>query len=87
VLFILTNKIQQDLDNINKWCSTWGFLLSPNKTVGIIFSRKRNLGQLVLKIGTQNHLHMIAYYHIYLGIPFFAVDHVSITYQMLFESL
>ena len=28
----LQNKIQQDLDNINKWCSTWGFLLSPNKT-------------------------------------------------------
>jgi hypothetical protein len=37
---------------LNKWCSTWGFLLSPNKTVGIIFSRKRNLGKLVLKIGT-----------------------------------
>jgi hypothetical protein len=37
---------------INKWCSTWGFLLSPNKTVGIIFSRKRKLGKLVLKIGT-----------------------------------
>jgi hypothetical protein len=30
---------------------------------------------------------MIAYYHIYLEIPFFAVNHVSITYQMLFESL
>jgi hypothetical protein len=28
----LQNKIQQDLDNINKWCSTWGFLLSRNKT-------------------------------------------------------
>jgi hypothetical protein len=27
---------------------------------------------------------MIAYYHIYLEIPFFAVNHVSITYQMLF---
>ena len=48
----LQNKIQQDLDNINKWCSTWGFLLSPNKTVGIIFSRKQKLGKLVLKIGT-----------------------------------
>ena len=48
----LQNKIQQDLDNINKWRSTWGFLLSPNKTVGIIFSRKQNLGKLVLKIGT-----------------------------------
>ena len=33
----LQNKIQQDLDNINKWCSTWGFLLSPIKTIGIIF--------------------------------------------------
>jgi hypothetical protein len=32
----------------------------------------------------KNHLHMIAYYHIYLKIPFFAVNHVSITYQMLF---
>jgi hypothetical protein len=48
----LQNKIQQDLDNINTWCSTWGFLLSPNKTVCIIFSRKRNLGKIVLKIGT-----------------------------------
>jgi hypothetical protein len=44
----LQNKIQQDLDNINKWCSTWGFLLSPNKTVGIIFSRKRNLGSSII---------------------------------------
>ena len=26
----LQSKIQQDLDNINAWCSTWGFLLSPN---------------------------------------------------------
>ena len=33
----LQNKIQQDLDNINKRCSTWGVLLSPNKTVCIIF--------------------------------------------------
>jgi hypothetical protein len=32
-------------------------------------------------------LSLIAYYHIYLEIPFFAVNHVSITYQMLFESL
>jgi hypothetical protein len=35
----------------------------------------------------KNHLHMIAYFHIYLEIPFFAVNHVSITYQMLFGSL
>jgi hypothetical protein len=44
----LQNKIQQDLVNINNRCSTWGFLLSSNRTIGIIFSRKRNLGKLVL---------------------------------------
>jgi hypothetical protein len=37
----LQNKIQQDLDNINTWCSTWGFLLSPNKTACIIFFQEK----------------------------------------------
>jgi hypothetical protein len=31
----LQNKIQQDLDNINKWCSKWGFLLSQILYQGI----------------------------------------------------
>ena len=37
----LQNKIQQDLDNINTWCSTWGFVSSPNKTMYNFFQEKK----------------------------------------------
>jgi len=35
--------LQQDLDTINKWCTKWGFQINTGKTVGIIFSNKKNL--------------------------------------------
>ena len=37
----LQNKTQQDLDNINTWCSTWGFVSSPNKTMYNFFQEKK----------------------------------------------
>ena len=50
-LNFIQNRMQEDLRNIHLWCEKWGFFLSPNKTVAIIFTRKRKLGQLILKIG------------------------------------
>ena len=50
-LNFIQNRIQEDLDSIYLWCEKWGFLLSPNKTVAIIFTRKRKLDNLLLKIG------------------------------------
>ncbi|VDI67370.1 Hypothetical predicted protein [Mytilus galloprovincialis] len=48
----LQKKIQLDLDNICKWCSTWGFKISPSKTVAMIFTRRNNIN-ISLKLG--NH--------------------------------
>ena len=45
-------KIQQDLDNLREWCLKWGFLISPTKTVAVIFTRKKNIGNLILKLGS-----------------------------------
>ena len=50
-LNFIQNRMQEDLSNIYLWCEKWGFLLSPNKTLAIIFTRKRKLGKLILKIG------------------------------------
>ena len=44
-------KVQSDLDNINLWCEKWGFLISPTKTVVVIFNRKKNIGEIILKLG------------------------------------
>ena len=32
------NKMQIDLNKIEKWCDEWGFTMSTEKTVGVIFS-------------------------------------------------
>ena len=49
-LKFLQKKIQEDLDNISKWCLQWGFLISPTKTVCVVFSRKKNVSNIVLKL-------------------------------------
>jgi len=46
----IQTRVQHDLDNINKWCEKWGFLISPTKTVCMIFSKYRS-SDIVLKIG------------------------------------
>ncbi|VDI25062.1 Hypothetical predicted protein [Mytilus galloprovincialis] len=47
----IQRRIQKDLDNIKSWCDKWGFLISPSKTVAIVFSRKKKTEKLVLTLG------------------------------------
>ena len=37
-LKIIMNKLQIDLNKIEKWCDEWGFTLSTEKTIGVTFS-------------------------------------------------
>ncbi|XP_046563233.1 uncharacterized protein LOC124272130 [Haliotis rubra] len=32
--------IQKTLDGVEKWCDKWGFTISPEKTIGVVFKRK-----------------------------------------------
>jgi hypothetical protein len=77
------------VNNRLQWYLEKHKLYNPNQSG---FRKNRNtmeqcirLENLVMFYCLKKHLHMIAYYHIYLEIPFFAVNHVSITYQMLFK--
>jgi hypothetical protein len=89
----LENDIQKSF--VNKYITVGVFIdfqkafdmLWKHGLLQYIYLNKCYLFLLVMFYCLKNHLHMIAYYHIYLEIPFFAVNHVSITYQMLFESL
>jgi ribonuclease HI len=36
----IRTELQQSLDTIGKWCDKWGFKLSLEKTVGVLFKRK-----------------------------------------------
>ncbi|VDI82655.1 Hypothetical predicted protein [Mytilus galloprovincialis] len=47
----IQRRIQKDLHNIKSWCDKWGFLISPSKTVAIVFSRKKKTEKLVLTLG------------------------------------
>src|SRR6267154_2267046 len=42
-LNLIKHHLQQDLDTISKWCTKWRFQINTEKTVGIIFSNKKNL--------------------------------------------
>jgi ribonuclease HI len=43
--------LQKDLDEIGDWCKKWGFQINTDKTVGIVFSKKKNFSnQIHLKI-------------------------------------
>ena len=33
--------LQTKLDQVEKWCEEWGFILSQEKTISVTFSRKR----------------------------------------------
>lgn len=44
--------LQKNLDKILVWCQTWGFILSKDKSIAVIFSRQRDLStRLQFKIG------------------------------------
>ena len=38
----LISDLQKNLDKIQTWCNTWGFMLSQEKSVAIIFSRRED---------------------------------------------
>lgn len=46
----LTKKMQVNLNKLSVWCKKWGFKLSPTKTVGVLFTRKRSIPKIVLKL-------------------------------------
>ena len=45
----LVRTIQSSLDSISNLCKEWGFVISLDKLVAMIFSRKRNVGPLSLQ--------------------------------------
>ena len=40
-LKFITKKLQTEVNKIEKWCDEWGFSLSPEKTVGVVFGNFR----------------------------------------------
>ena len=38
----ITKSIQNNLDRISTWCDTWGFKISLDKTVAVVFSHRTN---------------------------------------------
>jgi len=46
----LVNKIQQSIDKINSWCNQNGFKISVTKTVGVLFTNKKQLPIINIKI-------------------------------------
>jgi hypothetical protein len=36
---LLEAKMQQALDSVQRWCDQWGFTISTNKTVAVLFTR------------------------------------------------
>ena len=45
-------KIQNSLNAIDKWCHENGFKISNSKTVGVLFTKKRNVPKIRIKIGS-----------------------------------
>jgi hypothetical protein len=37
----IADALQIELDKIQAWCDQWGFILSKEKTIAVIFTRKR----------------------------------------------
>src|SRR5437870_11147681 len=35
--------LQEDVNSLISWCNKWGFSINSNKTIGIIFTNKKNL--------------------------------------------
>jgi len=47
----ISHHLQQDIEIIEKWCSKWGFVINPEKSVGIVFTirKKFTKPKLILK--------------------------------------
>jgi len=46
----LENKIQNSIDIIHNWCNKNGFKISLDKTVGVLFTNKRNIPTINIKV-------------------------------------
>ena len=46
----LLKSLQSTLNAVSEWCSRWGFVLSKEKSVAMLFTRKRSVGPLSLTI-------------------------------------
>ena len=40
-LKFITNSIQNSVDQLQNWCDTWGFKISTDKTVAVLFTRRK----------------------------------------------
>ena len=46
----ITYHLQDDLQKIETWCSSWGFVLNPDKITGTLFTNKNSTDPITLKI-------------------------------------
>ena len=53
-LELTTKQIQKELTKIESWCTKWGFNLSVEKTVGMVFSEVKRPDQTTIKLENQN---------------------------------
>lgn len=44
---VLCKYLTIDISNIKKWCETWGFRISPTKTVAVIFTKNKPCNALI----------------------------------------
>jgi len=49
----ITKSVQENLNKIADWCNLWGFKISLNKTVAVIFSQRR-IPDIGLSIDNKN---------------------------------
>lgn len=46
----ITGQMQQNIDGLVAWCKQWGFQLSAPKTVGVLFTQKKSIPKISLKL-------------------------------------
>ena len=49
----LQSRIQLSLNAIDKWCNKNGFKISISKTVGVLFTKKRRISNVKIKVGNE----------------------------------
>ena len=47
----LQRAVQKDLDVLQHWCNTWGFKISTEKTVGVLFTHSTNRPNIKIEVG------------------------------------
>ena len=64
----LNDLCQQSLTKVEKWCDKWGFQISQSKSAAVLFTNKRNLPHICLKL--QQHSIPVRNEYKFLGITF-----------------